>query len=294
MTASPADLSPVLIPAGPEYLAMATTLLQRMRRAAPDSGAWEAADLQWWWRQPRPTDAAGQLFWLDSQSQPVAAVVLTQFGASIQCDVLILAGEDAFRHAVWQQAVGRGTRLGANRAEFTVSPADAPQAAGPLAAAGFAPSADTVVACWLDAARTPAIPRLPPGYRLVSRAGLPDSPHPLAARNGADVGRRLRACSLYRPELDLTVLAPDGSTAGYGLFWPDAVTGIGLVEPMRTEQPHQGRGIASHILATGLHGLAAAGCARLKVSNDLGLYLRAGFRPLPAAAATLYTTAGTG
>jgi predicted N-acetyltransferase YhbS len=46
---------------------------------------------------------------------------------------------------------------------------------------------------------------------------------------------------------------------------------------------HQGRGIASHILAAGLDRLAAHGCRRLKVSNDIGLYLRAGFRPVSTA-----------
>ena len=110
----------------------------------------------------------------------------------------------------------------------------------------------------------------------------------MIARNGARVEQRLRECSLYRPELDLMVEAPDGRAAGYGLSWPDPVTGVGLVEPMRTEQAHERRGIASHILATGLDRLAAHGCQRLKVSNDIDLYLRAGFRPLRAATALIY------
>ena len=35
--------------------------------------------------------------------------------------------------------------------------------------------------------------------------------------------------------------------------------------------------------------LAAHGCRRLKVSNDLGIYLRAGFGPDPAATAAVWT-----
>ncbi len=50
---------------------------------------------------------------------------------------------------------------------------------------------------------------------------------------------------------------------------------------MRIEQAHQGRGIARHVLAAGRDGLAAHGCRRLKVSNDIDLYLRAGFRAGP-------------
>jgi predicted N-acetyltransferase YhbS len=108
-------------------------------------------------------------------------------------------------------------------------------------------------------------------------------------RNGPDVAERLLRCSLYQPDLDLRVQTRDGRIAGYGVFWADPVTSVGLVEPMRTEQPFEGRGIASHLLAAGLDLLARRGCTRLKVSNDIGIYLRAGFRPLPAATAAIYT-----
>jgi GNAT superfamily N-acetyltransferase len=102
-------------------------------------------------------------------------------------------------------------------------------------------------------------------------------------RNGDHVARRLAECSLYRPELDLAVYTPTGDVAAYGLFWADPVTGIGLVEPMRTEDAYQGRGLARHVLTSGLDRLAAHGCSSLKVSyidgNDAArrLYLGAGF-----------------
>jgi predicted N-acetyltransferase YhbS len=102
------------------------------------------------------------------------------------------------------------------------------------------------------------------------------------------VAGRLRECSLYRPELDLAVEASDGEVAGYGLFWPDPVTGVGLVEPIRVEEQHQGHGIASHLVALGLNRLAGLGCQRFKVGNDRDLYRRAGFRPLPSATAACY------
>jgi hypothetical protein len=61
---------------GMEYLALATELLQRARLADAEAGLWEAADLHWWWRAPRPSDAIDQRFWVDDAG-PVAAVVLT-------------------------------------------------------------------------------------------------------------------------------------------------------------------------------------------------------------------------
>jgi hypothetical protein len=299
------DIEPGVLVSGLRYLELATTLLQRMRLAEPAGGIWEAADIQWWWRQDRSTDHDGQLFWLDQHGEPQAAAIRTDFGCSIQCDVLVL--DPHYARTAWQAAIGRAPR---GAAEFPVRDGDATGLAE-LAAAGFGPGQPSVVGCWLEAPDRPAIPDLAPGYRLLSRADVllsradvllsradvllsradvllsradtPGRPHPLAARNGVRVEQRLRQCSLYRPELDLMVAAPDGQAAGYGLFWADPVTGVGLVEPMRTEQAHQRRGIAGHILAAGLDRLAAHGCRRLKVGNDIGLYLRAGFRPVSSA-----------
>jgi predicted N-acetyltransferase YhbS len=272
---------------GSRYLELATTLLQRMRLASPTGGAWEAADVQWWSREERPTDRHGQLFWLDERDEPVAAVLLTEFHDTPYCDVLVLPDDPGFERDVWRAALRRVDALGVT-ADFPVPPDDATGMAE-LAAAGFGPSGEPgYVASWLDAARRPEIPPLAPGYRLLSRAEASGRPHPMIARNGAEVEERLRLCSLYRPELDLMVEASDGEVAGYGLFWADPVTRVGLVEPMRTEDAHQRRGVASHLLAAGLDRLAGLGCERLKVGNDIGLYLRAGFQPLPAPTAELW------
>jgi ribosomal protein S18 acetylase RimI-like enzyme len=110
--------------------------------------------------------------------------------------------------------------------------------------------------------------------------------HHMVPRNGPDVERRLRESSLYRADLDLWVSAGDGSTAGYALFWPDPVTRVGLVEPMRVNDEHQRRGLARLLLLAGAHRLADAGCTRIKVSymadNPAAqrTYLGGGFRPV--------------
>jgi predicted N-acetyltransferase YhbS len=270
---------------GREYLRLATRLLQHMRLADGSGGIWEAADVQWWSRQERSTDAAGQVFWL-AGGDPVAAVVRTEFGPSVQCDVLIGPGADG--DAVCAEALRRADRA----TEFPVRDDDTRLIAA-LTAAGYgADRSDGIVTSWLAAGERPAVPPLAAGFRLLSRAEAADRPHPMTARNGPAVADRLRGCSLYRPELDLMVQAPDGQVASYGLFWADPVTGVGLVEPMRTEDAFQRRGIASHLLAAGLAKLAQYGCQRLKVSSDLSLYLRAGFRPDSSAAATVYSRRG--
>jgi hypothetical protein len=69
-----------VVVAGLPYLRLATTLLQRMRLAtlagviASAEPIWEAADIQWWWRQERASDRDGHLFWLDEDGEPLAAV----------------------------------------------------------------------------------------------------------------------------------------------------------------------------------------------------------------------------
>lgn len=273
------SVSTVLVSDG-QYLRLVTELLQSARLESPDGGIWEAADLQWWWRQERPSDRHGQLFWLDASGRPQAAVVITEFSASTQCDVLVRPGGAVAPELAWREAVRRVGVLGI-AAEFAVRSDDAAGLAA-LAEAGYRASGqDWVLATWMAAGRRPEVPALPPGYFLVSRSTDDRQPHPMAVRNGDAVQSRLRECSLYRPELDLAVIAPGGEVAGYGLFWADPVTKVGLVEPMRTEDAHQGRGIASHVLAAGLDLLAAAGCERLKVGNDIGIYLRAGFEPVP-------------
>jgi GNAT superfamily N-acetyltransferase len=271
---------------GQEYLRLATTLLQRMRLASPEGGIWEAADIQWWSRLDRPPGR----FWLDEDGEPLAAFLATAFRRGVQCDVLVLPGDEAFARDVWQAAIGAGDIS----AEFTVRLDDGTGIAA-LDAAGYTLTDPAgVVACWLDAADRPPVPALPDGYRLLSRAQDPDRPHPLIPRNGEQVESRLRECSLYRPELDLVLVAGEGQTAGYGLFWADPVTGVGLVEPIRTEDAHQGRGLASHLVAAGLDLLADHGCRRLKVCNDRDLYLRTGFRRLDSATAASYARPGEG
>jgi ribosomal protein S18 acetylase RimI-like enzyme len=69
------------------------------------------------------------------------------------------------------------------------------------------------------------------------------------------------------------------------LFWHDPETATGLVEPMRTEDDHQRRGLARHLLTTGIDLLAEAGAERIKICYEpdnpaaRGLYLSVGFEP---------------
>ena len=144
----------------------------------------------------------------------------------------------------------------------------------------------SVVEAWLAADARPEISPLHDDYRLSSRLDTILRPHHMIDRGGPDVETRLRQTSLYRADFDLVVLDSRDHVAAYGLFWFDPETATGLVEPLRTEDDHQRRGLARHVLTTGVDLLADAGAARIKIcyqpANPASshLYLSVGFEPV--------------
>lgn len=270
---------------GIDYLNAVTALLQRVRAAHPTAVGYEAADFQWWWRTPRSTDHHPQLFWFDDAGEPVAARAATDWGEATGLTPILMPGATPEMTA---RIVERGLRHADDSnlqgIEVGVDPAD--QAlVDALAADGYTEARDELVDSWLAADDRPPVSDLDRDYRLATRLDTASSPHHMVARNGAAVEERLRQTSLYRADLDLVVLGPDDAPAAYGLFWFDPVTASGLVEPMRTEDEHQGRGLGRHVITAGIDRLAALGAARVKIAWDTGnepahhLYTSVGFAP---------------
>jgi len=281
-------MHPVKHLAGLERLRAVSGLLQRMRLKAPSSGVWEAADVQWWWRRARASDALALPVWFDDSGRPVATALLTAWPKAWWLDLLRLPGLDlpldvwaAPALAMLEQEDGAAP--GQPAMIKSLVPADDAELAAWFIRHGFEPAGESWSG-WQPAAQRAGTEPLPEGYRLVDRAarGADAAPtHPMVARNGPEVEARLRQTPLYDPRLDLAVLAPDGTVAAYALFWHDPLTGVGLVEPVRVEDPHAGRGIATAMIGAGLDRLAGAGASRWKIgweSERAGaLYARLGF-----------------
>lgn len=272
---------------GLEALTLSCDLLHRVRRADPRAGTWEAADLQWWWRVPRVTEDLQQPFVVDDRG-PLATARLTAWSDNWGLDVMRAPEAGAAWREVAERAWQMSQQHGVAAVESLVTPNDR-ELIGWLEEHGFAAAAEDGTG-WLPAADRPKPPVLPDGYRLVDRSTHAEGEHPLVRRNGPQVEHRLQQLPLYGPRLDLAVLAPDGDVAGYALFWNDAATRVGLVEPVRVEDAHSGRGLAFAMVAAGLDRLAAAGSTLLKVSWETQrarrLYVRLGFTD--PVASTLY------
>ncbi|WP_309650705.1 GNAT family N-acetyltransferase [Nocardioides sp.] len=272
---------------GHDALLLVSTLLQRVRLVDPLAGMWEAADVQWWWRRPRESDDLEQHFWVDDDG-PVAGVWLTSWGADLwNCDPILVPGATGpALDIVWAQAREQVGRHASGKVVVPVPSTDPALEALALTADMVVGSRDHTA--WLDiderqAARSPA-----PGYRIVDRTGRAGSPHPMRPRNGDDVAERLGVCPLYDPALDLAVETADGGVAGYVLCWSDPVTGVGLVEPVRVEDDHQRRGLATAMVSEGVERLAAAGARRVKIGFGTeaagAVYTGVGFKPTSTAA----------
>jgi predicted N-acetyltransferase YhbS len=267
---------------GLESLALTTELLQRVRVADPTAGVWEAADLQWWWRTTRRSDATEQSFWADDAG-PHAAVVLTDWGTSWGCDPIIVPGSALVGLAsVWQRGLIAVDDLGLDEVETLVRDDDV-ELRALVAASGYVARRERSGITWMDLERRPVPTAIPDGFRLADRAMPTDRPHPMRRRSGDAVEDRLRQCSLYDPGLDLALESTDGEVAGYALFWFDPVTKVGLLEPMRVEEPYQRLGLARALIGVGLERLVERGAERAKVgfASDAGfrLYTGSGFRP---------------
>ncbi|WP_152364265.1 GNAT family N-acetyltransferase [Microlunatus speluncae] len=86
--------------------------------------------------------------------------------------------------------------------------------------------------------------------RIRRLLGMPDSGTTAESSYSEAKHRAVMATPIYRPELDLVALDPDGRWAGYALGWLDQPNGSLLIEPVGTDPDHVRRGLARALCAT--------------------------------------------
>ena len=113
------------------------------------------------------------------------------------------------------------------------------------------------------------------------RAFHPDAPDDQYARDGGAWYRNIQRAPLYRRDLDLVVVAPDGAHAAFTTVWFDDVTRSGAFEPVGVAPEHQRLGLATAVMTEALHRLQRLGATQATVSAYSaaanGLYASVGF-----------------
>lgn len=79
--------------------------------------------------------------------------------------------------------------------------------------------------------------------------------------------RNIQTAPLYRRDLDLVAVAPDGAIASFCTIWFDDVTRSAYFEPVATVPAHQRRGLGKALLTEGLRRLQRMGATRAFVGG---------------------------
>lgn len=104
-----------------------------------------------------------------------------------------------------------------------------------------------------------------------------------AVKNREDVSwyRNIQNAPLYRRDLDIVAIAPDGAVASFCTVWFDDVTRTGAFEPVGTAPAHQRRGLGKAVMCEGLRRLKRMGATLAYVGSYAppahALYASVGF-----------------
>ncbi len=87
-------------------------------------------------------------------------------------------------------------------------------------------------------------------------------------RNDVTWYRNIQTAPLYRRDLDLVAVAPDGAIAAVCTLWFDDVTRSAYFEPVATVPAHQKRGLGKAVMTEGLRRLQRMGCTLASVGGS--------------------------
>jgi len=90
--------------------------------------------------------------------------------------------------------------------------------------------------------------------------------------------RMLRNAPDYLPELDLSVLDPNGEVASFAGIWYDDLNRIGILEPVGTIPKYRRMGLAKAVVHEAINKVVRMGAKRIFVGSDQQFYLSLGFK----------------
>jgi len=266
-----------------ELLSRLTTFVAACRHADARGEYPHIGDILWWFRDPAIDEAVWQ-FWpaADGSDQAVGMV---------DGDTLVSIIHPAGRASGLEGAVRRwGVTLIAEAARRTGSATytihaeaadDDPDQIAWLEQAGYTRGDWYYLRYQRTLTGTLPLPVVPPGFNIRAIAGEHEVarraalhrdsffPYTSASYEEATARHRL-AMRLpgYRSDLDLMVVAPDGSLAAGCICWLDAGNRSGLIEPLGTHPAFRRHGLARALVAEAMCRLAACGATHIYVSGN--------------------------
>jgi hypothetical protein len=190
---------------GLQALRQSIRAAQQARLRHPVKGAWEAADLAWWWRQPRASDAAITRVWTDGTT-PLRAIRPIVWTRGVTVEVVGIP--DAVPPAVMADAVEQSVHeTGASGLSFAATldgRLHDEQLVKELLSRGWRRTGDIDGGGWTSAA--PAVANAPDGVAVRPTAAEEGAAHHMVGRIGAHVQHRLQQTGLYDHRFDLTAV----------------------------------------------------------------------------------------
>ncbi|MFN2146284.1 MAG: GNAT family N-acetyltransferase [Anaerolineales bacterium] len=99
------------------------------------------------------------------------------------------------------------------------------------------------------------------------RAFHPDSPD--EDYEGWDwYPKNIQTQPMYRRDLDIVAIAPDGEVAAFTTLWYDDVTRTGYFEPVGTVPEHQRKGLAKSVICEGMRRIKAMGAVSIEIGGS--------------------------
>lgn len=260
--------------AGTDYLARATEFLSACRRADPLGGMWDAADIQWWWREDDFDKPDHQRFYVAADGTALGMLLLSDRYATF--DYELAPGEEASELArnILQAGIDWLEDLRCDGLDATPSfyLRDSHTLLRRLAEQrGYRPTGNAFVQRVAALPASRADPTLPDGYgvRPLRDHDVRDGRQPVLTTPAWGIDR-LAQTRLYRPEHHLVVTDRHDRAAAECIMWIDPSTRIGVLEPVATHPDHRRRGLARGMISFALNVMAKQGIELAKVSNDRG------------------------
>jgi len=260
---------------GGQALAEALNFLMTCRTLDPLGNYLHIGDLQWWCRDGSLDDQQNWHFWPQENGKTLALGLIN--GDEIVC--LLHPDFRTHEHYLMVRQWGlqcledRARQQGKNQYEvWEEATDDDPEAVSFLEREGYKRQEKYFHSYHRFLADPLPMPVLPDGFTIRSVAGSAEAEMRAALQHDAfypkasktyEEGtlRQLAVMNMphYDPQLDLMVMAPDGTPAAGCICWEDPVNRVALFEPVGTRPQFRRQGLATALMLGGFQRLRERG-----------------------------------